>query len=206
MTWVKVCGLTNESAVAAAVDGGADAAGFVLARTSPRYLSVDDAAVLMEGVPVSRFIVTVDLTVEEAMVAADVTGADGIQAHGINAQEVAAEAVAAGYLSLYPVSVGTGAVSESLRSVPVAVMPLLDTYSDDQHGGTGVTFDWTLIDDPGRPFVLAGGLGPENVAEAVASVRPFGVDASSRLESSRGVKDPIRIIEFIRKAKEAWEE
>jgi len=203
MTWVKVCGLMDEKAIAAVVDGGADAAGFVLAPSSPRCVSVDDAAALMDGVPVSRFIVTVDLTVEEAMIAAEATGADGIQAHGAHAQDVAAEVLSAGYLSLYPISVSRDAVSEGLRSVPVAAMPLLDTYSGEQHGGTGVTFDWTLIDDPGRPFVLAGGLGPDNVADAVVTVRPFGVDASSGLESSRGVKDPLRILDFIREAKQA---
>jgi len=202
MTWVKVCGLTDERAIAAVVDGGADAAGFVLASSSPRYLSVDDAAGLMDGVPVSRFIVTVDLTVEEAMSAAEATGADGIQAHGDHSKAVTAEALGAGLLSLYPLRIEKDDVSESLRSVPVAAMPLLDTYSSDQHGGTGTTFDWSLIDDPGRPFVLAGGLGPDNVAEAVASVKPFGVDASSRLESSRGVKDPLRILDFIREAKQ----
>jgi len=201
MTWVKVCGLTDDEAIAAVVEGGADAAGFVLAPSSPRYLSVEDAATLMDGVPVSRFIVTVDFTVEQAIVAAEATGADGIQAHGMHARSVAAEALGAGYLSLYPVRVEKDAISESLRSVPVAAMPLLDTYSSDQHGGTGITFDWRLIDDPGRPFVLAGGLGPDNVAEAVAAVRPFGVDASSRLESAPGVKDPVRIRDFIQEAK-----
>jgi len=202
MTWVKVCGLTDEKAVAAVVDGGADAAGFVLAPSSPRYLSVDAAGALMDGVPVSRFIVTVDFTVEEAILAAEATGADGIQAHGAHSKEATAEALNAGLLSLYPVRVKKDGISERLRSVPVAAMPLLDTYSSDRHGGTGATFDWSLIDDPGRPFVLAGGLGPDNVAEAIASVRPFGVDASSRLESSRGVKDPVRILDFIREAKQ----
>jgi len=202
MTWVKVCGLTDDKAVAAVVNGGADAAGFVLAPSSPRYLSVDEAAALMDGVPVSRFIVTVDFTVEDAIFAAEATGADGIQAHGAHAQAVAAEALGAGYLSLYPVRVEAHTVTDSLRAVPAAAMPLLDNYSREQHGGTGVTFDWSLIDDPGRPFVLAGGLGPDNVAEAVATVGPFGVDASSRLESSRGVKDPRRILDFIREAKQ----
>ena len=80
-------------------------------------------------------------------------------------------------------------------------MPLLDTYSPADHGGTGVSFDWSLIDDPGRPFVLAGGLGPDNVQQAIATVAPFGVDASSKLESTRGVKDATLIRDFIQEAK-----
>ncbi len=201
MTWVKVCGLTDEAGVAAVVDGGADAAGFVLAPTSPRYLTVDRAAALMDGVPVTRFIVVVDLTVGEALQVADVTGADGIQAHGLGAADVAQKALECGYLSLYPVRVSSGGLSERLRSIDPGAMPLLDTHSRSEHGGTGRTFDWSLIDDPGRPFVLAGGLGPGNVEEAITAVQPFGVDASTNLESVRGVKDPSRIRDFIEKAK-----
>lgn len=201
MTWVKVCGLTDADAVEAVVEAGADAAGFVLAPSSPRFLTVDRASELMNGVPLARFIVTVDLTVEEALSAAEVTGADGIQAHGLHGEEVAAEALEAGFLSLYPVQVSHVGVSESLRLIAPGSMPLLDTYSPHEHGGTGSTFDWSLIDDPGRPFVLAGGLGPDNVAEAIAEVHPFGVDASSRLESTRGVKDPAMIRAFIQEAK-----
>ena len=201
MTWVKVCGLTDVTAIDAVVEGGADAAGFVLAPNSPRYLSVERARELMHGVPLTRFIVTVDLTVEEALAAAEATRADGIQAHGRHGSEVAAEALESGFLSLYPVRVTRDGPTESLRTIETGAMPLLDTYSPREHGGTGIAFDWSLIDDPGRPFVLAGGLGPDNVAEAVVTVRPFGVDASSRLESTRGVKDPIMIRDFIQEAK-----
>ena len=92
MTWVKVCGITDERALAAAVDGGADAIGFVLTPESPRYLDPDNATKLMDGVPIARFIVTVDLTPEAALELAEITGADGIQNHGRHATEVAAEA------------------------------------------------------------------------------------------------------------------
>ncbi|NHZ70588.1 MAG: N-(5'-phosphoribosyl)anthranilate isomerase [Proteobacteria bacterium] len=201
MTWVKVCGLTDDAAIEAVVEGGADAGGFVLAPGSPRCLSLPRAAELMAGVPVSRFIVTVDLSVEDAIAAAEATGADGIQAHGLHAASVAAMALEAGYLSLYPIGVSGSGLTESVRSVLPGAMPLLDTYSTNEHGGTGTPFDWTLIDEAGRPFVLAGGLGPENVARAIAAVHPFGVDASSRLESSRGMKDPSRILDFIQEAK-----
>ncbi|MCL1588373.1 MAG: phosphoribosylanthranilate isomerase [Actinomycetia bacterium] len=203
MTWVKVCGITDTIALDAVVFGGADAAGFVLVESSPRHVTVDLAADLMAGVPLTRFIVVVDMSVEDALVAAELTGADGIQAHGLNASEVSAMALEAGYLSLRPVSVSTHGISTSLEDIEPSAMPLLDTFSPTEHGGTGVSFDWALIDDPGRPFVLAGGLGPDNVAQAVATVAPFGVDASSKLESSRGVKDPAMIRDFIQEAKQA---
>ncbi len=203
MTWVKVCGLRDEAGVVAVADGGADAAGFVIVESSPRHVTVEQAASLMDGVPVSRFIVVVDMTVDQALYTAEMTGADGIQAHGEHAAEVAACALEAGYLSLYPVPVLSTGTLESLRSVDPGVMPILDTFSSAEHGGTGRTFDWSLVDDPGRPFILAGGLGPDNVAHAIRTIRPFGVDASSRLESDRGVKDPSTIRACIEEAKKS---
>jgi phosphoribosylanthranilate isomerase len=201
MTWVKICGITDERALDAAVDGGADAVGFVLAMDSPRRLDLEDAARLMNGVPIARFIVTVDLSPSQALAAAELTGADGIQNHGLHAAEVAAEAIEAGYLALHPVRVTDEGADIDLATIPAQAMPLFDTASATAHGGTGVSFNWDLLDSPGRPFVLAGGLGVDNVAEAIASVRPFGVDASSRLETSPGKKDPGTIAAFIERAK-----
>jgi phosphoribosylanthranilate isomerase len=155
----------------------------------------------MDGVPIATFIVTVDLTPAEALVAAEYTAADGIQNHGLYATDVAAEAVDAGYLSLHPVRVGPTGPELDARSIPSQSMPLYDTASADEHGGTGVAFDWHVLAEPGRPFVLAGGLGPDNVAEVIRQVEPFGVDASSRLEREPGVKDPGSIRAFIEQAK-----
>ena len=201
MTWVKICGVTSEAARDAAVHGGADAVGFVLAQGSPRIVTVDAAANLMKDIPISCFIVTVDLTPAEALGFAEATGADGIQSHGLYATDVAVEAVEAGYLSLHPVVVSDKGLETDLRSIPSQSLPLFDTSVEGLHGGTGITFDWRLLDSPGRPFVLAGGLGVDNVAEAIAMVKPFGVDASSRLETSPGVKDPATISAFIKRAK-----
>ncbi len=201
MTWVKVCGITDETALEAAIEGGADAVGFVLFPGSPRFLALDRAASLMDGVPIATFIVTVDLTPAEALVAAEYTGARGIQNHGLYATDVAAEAVDAGYLSLHPVRVGLEGPELDARDIPDQSMPLYDTASANDHGGTGVVFDWSVLAEPGRPFVLAGGLGPDNVAEAIQTVRPFGVDASSGLETEPGIKDPSSIHAFIEQAK-----
>ena len=201
MTWVKVCGMTSMEAVGAAVEGGADAMGLVLAPKSPRAVTVEVAAQLASDVPIATFIVTVDLAPGEALAAAEAVGATGIQAHGSRSLDVAAEASEAGYLTIAPVPIGPNGPLLDLVEVPEASLPMFDTASGRLHGGTGTTFDWSAIPQPGRPFILAGGLGPHNVAEAIATVRPFGVDASSRLETEPGVKDPSRILDFIREAK-----
>ncbi len=202
MTWVKICGMTSSEAVEAAVSGGADAMGLVLVQGSPRMLTPEKAHDLAEGVPIATFIVTVDVPPGEALALAEFVGVSGIQAHGERSLDVAAEAVDAGYLSITPVPVGPDGTRLGLSEVPGASLPLFDTPSTAMHGGTGVAFDWTTILDPGRPFILAGGLGPDNVVTAIEAVNPFGVDASSRLESEPGVKDPSRIVDFIEKAKQ----
>lgn len=104
MTWVKVCGLTSYEAVAAAIDGGADAIGLVLAPGSPREITVERATALASNVTVATFIVTVGLRPGETLALAEQVGATGIQAHGDWALDVAAEAAEAGYLSLVPVA------------------------------------------------------------------------------------------------------
>lgn len=201
MTWVKVCGMTSHEAVEATVDGGADAMGFVLAPKSVRALTLDRARDLADGVPIATFIVTVDLSPGEALEAAEYTGVTGIQAHGDRSIDVAAEAIDAGYLSITPIPVGSAGVLADVFEVPRQSVPLFDTASSVAHGGTGVAFDWGLMPEIGRPFILAGGLGPENVSAAIDVVHPFGVDASSSLESKPGVKDVSRIVAFIEEAK-----
>lgn len=203
MTWVKICGMTSHEAVQAAADGGADAIGLVLAPGSPRVLTLDRAQELAADTPIATFIVTVDLAPEEALAAAEAVGATGIQAHGDRSLDVAAEAIEGGYLSIAPIPVGEHGPAAELTEVPDASLPLFDTSRAAHHGGTGITFDWSLIHDQGRPYILAGGLGPDNVHEAIDTLHPFGVDASSRLESEPGVKDLSAIVEFIERAKRA---
>ncbi len=199
MTWVKVCGITSEQDAATAVEAGADALGFVLADFSPRYVDVERAASLMDGLPVLRILVTAHAAPSELVEAAMETGADGVQPHGRHKQNAAAAGAAAGLLVLHPLRMGSG--DESPDSVPGGQIPLLDTAHPELLGGTGVTFDWSLIDSSDRRFVLSGGLGPHNVMEAVRSVSPWGVDASSGLESAPGVKDPGKVADFVARAK-----
>lgn len=196
MTWVKVCGLTNADDVGAAVEAGADAVGFVNVPSSPRYLAVEDIAALAKRVPVHSILLTLDLAGAEAVRVLAATRVNGIQPYGDWADEAAAAAQAAGYVVLRPVR---AAADLDLTDIPG--IPLLDTPSTKALGGTGKTFDWSLVADLGRRFVLAGGLGPDNVANAVRRVRPWGVDASSGLEKQPGRKDHSMVASFIAEAK-----
>jgi len=201
VTWVKICGLTREADVATAVDAGADALGFVLAGRSARCIPVQRAAALMTGVPALRILVTEDEEPEELLEAASLTGADGVQPHGQHRVAAAAAAAEAGFLVLRPVAVGSTGPEDDLAALPTTEIPLLDRARPGGSGGSGEVFDWDLIAATERRFVLAGGLGPGNVASAVTRVRPWGVDASSRLESAPGVKDPGKVAAFVARAK-----
>lgn len=203
MTWVKVCGLAEEADVGAAVDAGADAIGFVLADGSPRQISVERAAALMDGVPIRRVLVTTDMHPDDLSKAVAETGADGIQVHGRHAEEAAAAGVAGGLLVLRQVSMSVTPPDPDPATVPESQTLVLDSAKDGRLGGTGTSFDWDRIPDLRRPFVLAGGLTPENVAAAITTVAPWGVDASSGLESERGVKDTGRVVAFIQEVKQA---
>lgn len=200
MTWVKVCGLTRESDVADAIDAGADALGFVLAPTSPRAINRERAAALMDGIPVLRVLVTVNTRREDLAAAVAATGADGVQPHGRHAENAAQWAQAQGLFVLRPLRrQADGTWDES--ALPDGQIPLLDSATGEDHGGTGRPLDWDRLVPPERRFVLAGGLTPANVASAVESVQPWGVDASSGLESAPGIKDPARVAAFLQEAK-----
>lgn len=200
MTWVKVCGLTRDSDVAAAVDAGADALGFVLAQASPRCISIERAAELMDGVPALRVLLTVDASVDAAAAAVGRTGADGLQPYGGDAADVAAWGQANGLLVLRSLR-RDAAGSWGEAAVPAGQIPLLDSATGTDLGGTGVPLEWDDVQRPGRRFVLAGGLNPTNVATAIAALSPWGVDASSGLESTPGVKDTARVAAFVEEAK-----
>jgi phosphoribosylanthranilate isomerase len=196
MTWVKVCGLTDESDVAAVVGGGADAAGFVNVPSSPRFVTLGRAAALASDLPVHSVLLTLDLEPTEVLGVLERTGISGIQPYGDHAAATAAVALAAGYLVLFPHK-----ATSDLHLGNSPGIPLVDTPSLTQLGGTGLVFDWSVVASLPERFVLAGGLGPDNVAAAVETVRPWGVDASSGLEESPGRKDHGMVADFINKAK-----
>lgn len=200
MTWVKVCGVRRLEDLAAVEAAGGDAVGFVLAPGTPRHIDPERAATLVRQANLATFIVTVDASPAELLDLAGATGASGVQPHGAGSPEAAAAAERAGLEVLRPVPV-RGPVL--LGHVPIGQIPLLDNVAPGVLGGTGAPFDHSLIGEVDRPWVLAGGLAPGMVGEVVRRLRPWGVDASSRLESAAGVKDPELIRRFVWEAKSA---
>lgn len=199
MTWVKVCGLSRPDHVALAASAGADAIGLVVTPESPRFVALDLAGELRAAAGnLETYLVMVDAEPGWALEAAARTGVTGVQPHGVTAAEVAAAARTAGLSVLRPVPVD-GPVD--LSGIPDDQIPLLDTHDPDRHGGTGVRWDPAHLGPVHRRWVLAGGLDPGNVRDAVRRLQPWGVDASSGLESAPGVKDPDRIRRFIEEAR-----
>lgn len=200
MTWVKICGLRTSADVKAATDAGADAVGFVLAQDSPRSIRPDVAARLIADCELPSYLVTVDASPAEILDLIDFTAAAGVQPHGADAAAAALATRRAGLAVLRPRNVTD---ELDLSDIPDDQIPLLDTHVPGLHGGTGQRFDPELLPDIERRWVMAGGLDPTNVAEAVKDLRPYGVDASSRLESSPGHKDHDMIRAFVQEAKQA---
>lgn len=196
---VKICGLTDVAAVAAAVEYGADAIGVVLAPGGPRTVGLEQASALLADVPagVARVGVFVDPAPADVAAAVATCGLTHVQVHAV-AGSVGELRVAAGV----PVIVGLrmeGPHSVAPARASDGDLVLVDAAVPGQHGGTGRTFDWAMLErEPlGRPYVLAGGLTPANVADAVRRVRPGAVDVSSGVESSPGRKDIGLIRRFI---------
>ncbi|CAN5849176.1 phosphoribosylanthranilate isomerase [soil metagenome] len=202
MTWsseglfVKVCGLKTRGDIDVAMAAGADALGFVWWEPSPRHIALESIAELAVSVPVRTVLVTVDLPPGELVEAASRAEVTAVQPHGRHSTEAADAAAATGLDAIRPLRAG-----ESPGPVPERHLLLMDTPDPDLPGGTGRSFDWALAADFGRPYLLAGGLTPDNVGAAVRMLRPFGVDASSGLESSPGSKDPDLIRRFVEEAK-----
>lgn len=200
MTWVKVCGLTRRADVVAAVEAGADAVGFVLVAGTPRCIDMETVRELAADVPVSTVVLTHGLRPSDVEALFEATGADGVQPYGSAAAAVAAKAAELGALVLVP---GPPVERDWITAVPDGAYPLLDTPAPGTLGGTGRIFDWETSEGIERDFVLAGGLGPDNVGAAIGLALPWGVDASSRLESVVGVKDHGKVAAFVAEAKSA---
>jgi phosphoribosylanthranilate isomerase len=194
MTWVKLCGMTRRADVEAAAELGADAVGFNVAAESPRRVSPEQAAELGRDLAVERFLVSVDLEPQDLVAAARRAEVTGVQPHGRHASAAAEAAFSVGLRVLYPVRV---ADQLDLSRVPGWAVPILDTAVPGRHGGTGRSFDWTLAAGCGRDVVIAGGLTPENLSDAMAAAEPWGVDTASGIEVSPGVKDPAKMRRFL---------
>jgi phosphoribosylanthranilate isomerase len=201
--FVKVCGMTRLSDARHAVQQGATAVGFVFWPRSPRYITPAAAAAIAAELPSS--IVTVGVFVNEPVEAIRQTMAEArlsaVQLHG---DEPPAYAAALPWPVLRSTTLDGAAEMSAIW--PVETTLLLDAADRQRRGGTGMTVDWHRAAALARvrPFILAGGLTPDNVAEAVAVVRPYGIDVSSGVEESPGVKDFAKVTRFLASARDAF--
>jgi phosphoribosylanthranilate isomerase len=208
---IKICGIKTSALLEATIEAGADMVGFVHFQRSPRHVDIDTLGQLISEargrVETSVLLVNPDNTLV-AQVAA--LGPDWLQLHGLETpHRVETIRNEAGVAILKALPIGT---AEDVAAVggfaDVADRVLLDAKPPkhaDRPGGLGVVFDWTLLKglDPALPFMLSGGLTPDNVGEAVKAVKPFGVDVSSGVETAPGQKDEGLIRAFIAAARGA---
>lgn len=208
---VKICGLTRESDVDAAVAAGTDALGFVVdvPVDTPREIPAERAATLVDRVPpfVSTVLVTMPDDAARAIDLAESVGADAVQVHGGLAPDECGIVHDAGHDTIVAVDAGDPDVAR--RYADAADALLVDSTDADGAGGTGRTHDWertrALAASVDVPVVLAGGLTPGNVADAVRTVEPYGVDVASGVEARGGEKDHEAVASFVAAAGTATE-
>ena len=191
---VKICGITSLDDAEAAVRFGAGALGFVFWAKSPRFIDPFRARAIARSLP--PFVATVGVFVNQPAsyvnAVASLVPLSVAQLHG---DETPADAAEINRPVVKALGLGNGASGGSASLWPERVTLLLDAHDPDRRGGTGKTIDWGVAAGVAarRRVLLAGGLTPENVADAIAAVRPFGVDVSSGVESRPGVKDHQRL-------------
>jgi len=203
VTRVKICGITVAEDAAAAVEAGADALGFVFAPGTPRLVRSEVVERIVRDLP--PFVTTVGVFVnqplEEVLQVVGRCRLQAVQLHGDEPEE---------YSRSLPIRVIKGIRVRDARDLaPIGVYPahafLLDAFVEGKAGGTGTTVPWDLARQAkgNAPIILSGGLRPETVAQAVRTVRPYGVDVSSGVEASPGRKDHKKVREFIAAVREA---
>lgn len=206
-TRIKICGLTREADVDAAVHAGADAVGFVLYEHSPRHVSVERAGELAARLPpfVTPVLLFVNASPAHIQRGCDAVPQALLQFHG---DESPADCQAAGRPYLRAARIPTGAAGAGFDLLKyasdhsAAQAILLDALVDG-YGGGGQSFDWTafpwshpLLNASSR-LVLSGGLTPANVTDGITRVRPWAVDVSSGVEAAKGIKDPVKMLAFV---------
>ena len=196
---IKICGITRPEDAVTAAACGTDAIGLVFYKDSPRYIDLEAARTVVNALPpfITKVGVFVDPDEAQVRTVLENISLDLLQFHGdeppdlcrrfgkpyIKAVRMKAGVDLAAYASMYP----------------EASALLLDTHIAGTPGGTGQVFDWSMVPAGlDRPIILAGGLNPGNVGEAVASIKPYGVDVSGGVETGKGIKDKQKIEAFIR--------
>jgi len=200
MTFVKICGITNLADALVAVEYGADALGFNFYRPSPRYIRPELAREIIDEIPES--ILTVGVFVNEApedlKAIASEAKVSALQLHGDETPQYCS--ALDGWYIIKALSVGADFHEQKVSEYDVDAI-LLDASHPKLRGGTGEVADWSVArraNRMGRRILLAGGLSPQNVGEAITNVNPYGVDACSGLEESPGKKDHERLKLFMK--------
>ena len=201
-TRVKICGITRGQDLDAAVAAGADAVGLVFHPASRRFVAAEQAAGLLAARPAFVTVVGLFLNAEPEWVRTVLrtVNLDLLQFHGTESPEYCRQ-FQRPYMKALGME-GQADVRPLARRYADAVALLLDSHAPGEAGGTGSVFDWSRIPaELGRPVVLAGGLGPHNVRQAVRLARPYAVDVSSGVESAPGVKSPALIHSFMQEVR-----
>ena len=195
---VKICGMTQLKDALFAVEQGVDAVGFIFYKKSPRAVTMKTVREIIKKLPplVETVGVFVNESAERVNKMADYCGLDLVQLHG---EESPAFCRKIHRRVIKAFRVKDLQSIKQLEKFPVSGF-LLDTFSDDLHGGTGKTFDWNLALPAKKigPVILAGGLTPRNIRQAVRRVRPYGVDVCSGVEKSSGIKDLEKVRAFLK--------
>ena len=198
---VKICGMTNLKDVKVAVDGGVDAVGFIFYKKSPRSVTMQAVREIVLELPpfVDSVGVFVNETAEQINKIADHCKLDRVQLHG---DESPAFCKKIRRRVIKAIRVKDIQSLKKLSDYPVSSF-LLDTFSEDQYGGTGKVFDWNLAYSAKKygPIILAGGLTPINVRQAIQRIQPYGVDVCSGVESQPGIKDHKKMQAFLKNVK-----
>jgi phosphoribosylanthranilate isomerase len=201
---IKICGITRAEDAQLAAALGADAVGFVFWPSSPRFIDPYRARQIAAALPsfVTPIGVFVDQPVEYVNGVARLVRLGGVQLHG---HENAGYWVRVKHRIIKSVPVTDAIDRTTLDAIPESITPLLDVHDPVTFGGTGRTIDWSLGAAVARmrSVILAGGLRPDNVTAAIAAVQPYGVDVSSGVERTPGVKDPDRLRAFIDAVRQA---
>lgn len=210
---IKICGVTRPEDAVAIAEAGADAIGLNFYPASPRFVADDRAAEIIAALPAHVAKVGVFVNADAAAIRekAERLGLDWVQLHGDEPPEFAAELPGLAVIRAVRLQDQLSGVLPNTRGklirLPHAV--LIDAFSASAYGGTGTTVAWEAIPAARRqlailPVILAGGLTPENVAEAIRIAQPDAVDVASGVESSPGVKDPAKVRDFVAASRESF--
>lgn len=189
-TRVKICGITNKKDAFLAADLGAFAVGFVFYLGSKRFIPPEEVKVITSGLPpfIAKVGVFVSTPSEEIVQVKEHCGLDRIQVYDARISDISRYIDPASIIAAHRIA--TKEDVEDTKKIPY--FPLFDSKKDGVWGGSGMPFSWELLNDFSEPYILAGGIGPDNIDEAL-KLMPYGIDISSGVESSPGKKDPEKM-------------